>query len=136
MPRGDHWNDWRLRLTQGSEPNPETGCLEWQRSKNNRGYGVIYFDGKLHLAHRAAWFAEHGAWPADGMVTDHICENKMCVNVEHLRELTNGENIMRAHPRGDEKTEHRRALNRKAKAKYRAKLKAQGGESNSVVQSR
>lgn len=133
MPRGDHWQHWTDRLASGGLLNPETGCIEWQRSKNSRGYGVIYFDGKLQLAHRAAWLAEHGSWPTPGMVTDHICSNKGCVNVKHLRELTNGENIMRAYPKRDEEHERKRARGRAAEARYRARLKAKGGGGNRLV---
>lgn len=97
MPRGDWWPAWRERFTAGYVETP-TGCHEWQKARNNRGYGVIYFEGKLHLAHRASWFATHGTWPTPGMVIDHICENKGCVNVAHLRELTNAENIRRTNP--------------------------------------
>lgn len=109
----------------------ENGCHVWQRAKNTKGYGVIWFEGKLHLAHRVVWLLHYGDWPSADRVTDHICENKACVRLEHLRELTNSQNILRAHPRGDARTEHRREINRRAKAKYRAKLKA--GGSNPVV---
>ncbi|WP_457948276.1 HNH endonuclease signature motif containing protein [Pseudarthrobacter sp. alpha12b] len=116
-----------------SKVQPGPGCWAWTGATNNRGYGVFRLDGRTQLAHRVAWYFEHGAWPDPEKVLDHACDNKACVNLEHLRELTNGQNIMRAHPRGDEATERRRALNRTAKAKYRAKLKAKAGGSNSVV---
>jgi hypothetical protein len=132
MPRGDHWAHWTVRLKEKIQVVP-TGCHEWTGSKNNKGYGVIYFDGKLHLAHRAAWLARHGVWPTRGLVVDHICNNPACLNVEHLRLLTNGDNIRRAYPRGDEATERRRALNNAAKARYRARLKMKVGGSNPVV---
>lgn len=103
------------------------GCHVWQRARNNRGYGVIWFDGKLRLAHRVAWFLEHGAWPRPGLVVDHICENKACVNPAHLRELTSGANIQRAYPRGDAATETRRAQWRAASARLRAKRRASSG---------
>lgn len=133
MPRGDFWKHWTERLNEGGLVNPKTGCIEWQRSINSRGYGVIYVDGKLHLAHRAAWFAKNGAWPSPDKVTDHACNNKACINVDHLRELTNSENIRRAYPVRDPETERRRALGRAAQARSRAKKKAQRGESNYVV---
>lgn len=133
MPRGDHWLPWQERLAQGGLRNETTGCIEWARSKNSRGYGVIFFDGKLRLAHRAAWYAAKGAWPSPTKVLDHICNNKSCVNVKHLRELTNGENIQRAYPFKDAETERRRAMNRAACARYRAKWKTGRGESNSLV---
>ncbi|UDL14902.1 endonuclease [Arthrobacter phage Sarge] len=119
MPRGDYWKHWTERLKDGVLLNPETGCIEWQRSKNNRGYGIIYLEGKHHLAHRAAWYAQHGEWPDPEKVTDHICNNKGCINVDHLRELPNHLNLRRAIPRGNAETERRRARQRKADAKRR-----------------
>lgn len=83
------------RLALHSNVN-EAGCHIWNRAKNNRGYGVMFHDGKVRLAHRVSWFAKHGRWPAEGMVVDHMCDVKDCVNSEHLQELTNRENILRA----------------------------------------
>lgn len=131
MPRGDFWPSWRERLDAGYEVS-ENGCHEWVRSCNSKGYGVIWQDGRLRLAHRVAWLAAYGEWPTPGLVVDHICENPPCVRIDHLRLLTNGENIMRAYPRGDADTEARRARNRASKARRRAKILA-GGESNSLV---
>lgn len=130
-PKKSRWPSWQERLNAGWISDSR-GCWVWQRSRNNRGYGVIYFDGRLHLAHRAAWLLAHGTWPAQGMVTDHICNNKACVNPAHLRELTNSENIARAYPRGDERTERRRMANRAAKARQRAKLSEGGGRDRLV----
>lgn len=132
MPRGDWWPHWTVRLSEGFTLMPN-GCHEWHGSRNSKGYGVIYFDGKLRLAHRAAWLAHHGGWPTKGLVVDHICNNPTCIRIEHLRELTNGQNIMRAHPRGDAALEDKRARNRVAKARYRARLKRERGESNRLV---
>ena len=42
--------------------------------------------GNLY-AHRAAWEDAHGPIPP-GMHLHHVCKNKACVNVEHLRVLT------------------------------------------------
>jgi len=48
----------------------------------------------MTLAHRAAWTAVYGQIP-EGMTIDHLCKNRRCVNVEHLRLLTNYENARR-----------------------------------------
>ena len=105
------------------------GCHIWQKALNSRGYGVIWHDGKLHLAHRVAWLLEHGRWPNPALVIDHACNEKACVNVAHLRELPNHLNLRRAYPRGDAKTELRRAQWRRASARYRGNYRyAKGGE--------
>ena len=122
MPRGDHWPNWRERLAAGYIESA-SGCHEWQGSRNSKGYGVIWFDGKLHLAHRAAWLAHYGEWPTTGLVVDHICDNPACMRVEHLRLLTNSENIRRAYP-CDAATEAKRVKQRAASARYRARLAA------------
>lgn len=97
----------------------ENGCHVWQKALSKNGYGVIWHDGKVRLAHRVAFYFAHGRWPADGLVVDHICNNKACVNADHLREIPNWQNLRRAVPRGDEETELRRARWRRANAKRR-----------------
>jgi hypothetical protein len=72
------------------------GCHTWTRALNTRGYGVFWLDGRLQLAHRVAWLRRHGSWPDATLRVDHICENKTCVNADHLRELTNRDNVMRS----------------------------------------
>ena len=46
---------------------------------------------KRVMAHRYAWERVNGPIP-DGMLLDHTCWNKSCVNVDHLRLATKGEN--------------------------------------------
>ena len=44
------------------------------------------------------WPKDYGTWPRAGFVLDHICERRARVNVAHLRELTNEQNIRRSVP--------------------------------------
>lgn len=111
------WLPWQERLTNGWIE--AGGCWIWQRSRNSRGYGVIYFDGRLHLAHRAAWLLAHGEWPDPAKVLDHLCNTKACVNPDHLREVTNSQNLRRAIPRGSDEVEAKRAGWRRTNAKRR-----------------
>lgn len=71
------------------------GCHISTYSVGSHGYAQIgWQEGPRHrmtTAHRAAWVAVHGQI-LQGMTVDHLCRRQRCVNVAHLRLLTNLEN--------------------------------------------
>lgn len=68
-------------------------CWVWQRPVDRDGYGSFYFMKKGRRAHRVSWFFKNGAIP-EGMVIDHICKNRKCVNPDHLRCITKKQNTL------------------------------------------
>ena len=66
-------------------------CLQWTGPTVRGGYAHIYSQGKAVYVHRFAWEKVYGHIP-DGMDIDHICHNRICVNVEHLRLATKSQN--------------------------------------------
>lgn len=65
-------------------------CWEWVGSTVN-GYGSIHDDGRTAIAHRLSYEWAHGAIP-EGMLVDHTCHNRRCVNPDHLRLATPKQN--------------------------------------------
>src|SRR5690606_8256446 len=84
--RGVAAAELRERITQKVAINSETGCWEWTGAKHRLGYGVMRY-GPRHLgnapAHRVSFEAHRGPIP-EGMVLDHLCRVRGCVNPEHL----------------------------------------------------
>lgn len=71
-------------------------CWVWHSVKQSNGYGLFRPDGRRGKrvgisAHRYAYTITHGEIPK-GMTIDHICNNKLCINPEHLRICTQGQN--------------------------------------------
>lgn len=72
------------------------GCWEWSAAHNPKsGYAVMRVDGTLRYAHRLSYELHVGPIP-DGLVIDHLCMNRGCVNPAHLEPVTQGENTRRA----------------------------------------
>jgi len=75
------------------DQNAGNGCWEW-RGYQNLGYGRVRLDGTTYRAHRASYMLTRGEIP-NGLVLDHLCRNKLCVNPDHLEPVTNRENVIR-----------------------------------------
>lgn len=71
-----------------------TQCWDWLGACDAAGYGRITVDGKSCYAHRVAYEALVGPIP-ENLTIDHRCENRKCVNPEHLVPATHRENILR-----------------------------------------
>lgn len=66
-------------------------CLVWTGGLNDGGYGRLRVRGVLVRAHRYAWERERGPIP-EGLHVDHVCHNRACVEVAHLRLATHAQN--------------------------------------------
>ena len=73
----------------------DSGCWEWTGYKYNNGYAGMSWQGKQQLLHRLSYQHFVGAIP-DGLVLDHLCRVKNCVNPDHLEAVTSRENSRRA----------------------------------------
>lgn len=71
------------------------GCWMWQRAKDPTGYGRVAWHGKVAYAHRAMWEAHHSEPVPDGLVIDHICRRKGCINPDHLDAVSQLVNVRR-----------------------------------------
>jgi hypothetical protein len=69
-------------------------CWTWTAGVNGRGYGQVSIDGVVKLAHRASYELLVGEIPK-GLVIDHLCRNKLCVNPDHLEPVTQALNLQR-----------------------------------------
>lgn len=68
-------------------------CLLWKGRLDKDGYGSFHFRKKPRRAHRVAFYLSQGDIPA-GMVIDHICKNRHCVAISHLRVITQAQNTL------------------------------------------
>lgn len=78
----------------------DTHCWIWQGGlcgsdyASGGGYGVTWRDGRAVGAHRAYYEDLVGPIP-DGLVIDHLCRTRSCVNPGHMEPVTSAENTLR-----------------------------------------
>lgn len=81
------------RLWARVDKSDPFGCWLWT-GPTHHGYGQIGVKGKIYRVHRYAYELEIGPIP-DGMVIDHLCRVRHCVNPAHLEPVTVRENTLR-----------------------------------------
>lgn len=72
-------------------------CWLWTAYLKPTGYGEIGLGGRnqpMVHAHRVSYEIANGPIP-EGLVIDHLCRVRNCVNPAHLEAVTNKENLLR-----------------------------------------
>ncbi len=79
---------WLARNIRDGMPD----CVEWPFAKTAKGYGSVRYKGRTWHVHTLVCTTMHGS-PPDGM-TDaaHTCGNRLCVNPDHIRWSSPGDN--------------------------------------------
>lgn len=86
-------------------PEPNSGCWIWEKALTGTGYGLFRAgsmrDGTRRCVTASRYSCElaHGKIP-DGMQALHKCDNKLCVNPDHLYIGTRSDNANDAFARG------------------------------------
>lgn len=70
------------------------GCWIWLGEENRNGYGRFKRRGKKIMAHKYYFQLFKGPIQR-GLVLDHLCRNRACVNPEHLEPVTVQVNTLR-----------------------------------------
>lgn len=69
-------------------------CWKWTGAITETGYGVLQVNGRKTYAHRFVYERLIGRIPV-GLVIDHLCRVRSCVNPAHMEPVTNEENLRR-----------------------------------------
>jgi hypothetical protein len=82
------------QLRSKARKDQTTGCLIWLGKFDRDGYPECYHDYKTHRAHRLIFALCNPGTELKGLVVRHMCNNRGCIEISHLRSGTQGDNVL------------------------------------------
>ena len=95
LNRKKHWNldAMKGRFMAFVGKCSDTGCWLWKGYIGSKGYPQFWIEGRsASLAHRASYILFKSDIKRDKVV-DHKCNNRLCVNPEHLQAISHSKNL-------------------------------------------
>ncbi len=84
----------RERFDAKHTPVPHAGCWLWLAALGTKGYGMFRTPKGVMRAHCFSYELHRGDIP-EGLLLDHKCRTRSCVNPWHLEPVTSRENTLR-----------------------------------------
>jgi hypothetical protein len=80
------------RIAKRLCPEPNTGCLLWEGPTNEKGYGVVWWEGRRTRVHNVVFQLTKGRRPRKDRERLHKCDTPACSEPSHIYEGTRRQN--------------------------------------------